>query len=94
MRTLSFEKWENRENWVNFDGKKGDGDENDDNDNDDDEIMRNERIHDAIYGSRIKLKLVMMIDWAAYLSHKVKDQGLSRFLDPKFKPFSRFFPKQ
>lgn len=61
MRTLSFEKWENRENWVNFDGKKGDGDENDDNDNDDDDIMRNERIHDAIYGSRIKLKLVMMM---------------------------------
>ena len=37
----------------------GDGDENDDND--DDELMRNERIHDAIYGSRIKLKLVMMM---------------------------------
>ena len=32
------------EKWVNFDGKNGDGDENDD---DDDEIMRNERIHDA-----------------------------------------------
>lgn len=39
----------------------GDGDENDENDNDDDELMRNERIHDAIYGSRIKLKLVMMM---------------------------------
>ena len=61
MWTLSFEKWENRENWVNFDGKNGDGDENDDNDNNDDEIMRNETIHDAIYGSRIKLKLVMMM---------------------------------
>lgn len=39
----------------------GDGDENDENDNDDDELMRNERIHDAIYGSRVKLKLVMMM---------------------------------
>ena len=41
------------EKWVNFDGKNGDGD--------DDEIMRNERIHDAIYGSRIKLTLVIMM---------------------------------
>ena len=52
------EEWENREKWVNFDGKNGDGDENDD---DNDEIMRNERIHDAIYGSRIKLTLVIMM---------------------------------
>ena len=55
---LSFEEWEKREQWVNFDGKNGDGDENDD---DDDEIMRNETIHDAIYGSMIKLTLVMMM---------------------------------
>lgn len=41
------------ENWVNFDGKNGDGD--------DDEIMRSETIHDAIYGSRIKLTLEMMM---------------------------------
>ena len=48
------------EKWVNFDGKNGDGD-GDENDDDDDEIMRNERIHDAIYGSRIKLTLVIMM---------------------------------
>lgn len=34
------------------------------------------------------------VDWAAYFSHKVKDQGLSRFWDPEFKTFSRLFPKQ
>ena len=37
---------------LTFDGKNGDGD-SDENDDDDDEIMRNETIHDAIYGSRI-----------------------------------------
>ena len=48
------------EKWVNFDGKNGDRDGGE-NDDDDDEIMRNERIHDAIYGSRIKLTLVIMM---------------------------------
>lgn len=38
-----------REKWVNFDGNNGNGDGNDD---DDDEILKNETIPDAIYGSR------------------------------------------
>ena len=95
MQALSFEKWENREKWVNFDGKNGDGDENDDNDNDDDKIMGNENDPWCYLWEQDKVDVSDDdVDWAAYLNHKVKDQGLSRILDPKFKTFSRLFPKQ